>query len=111
MLYEAYAKIDEANFFFEEKRYHDSNYAAYSSVVQSAKAFLVKKGELVNSKVQITASFEEYYSLVQSKFLSRSFTELIDGIKQADGTALEGRKQIELAERFHLLIDELDNEK
>lgn len=111
LLYEAYSKIEEAEYFIENKLIHDAVYSAYSSIVQTAKAFLVRKNEMVNSKAQIVKAFEVYYPLVKSKFLAESFSELVDGVQFDHNDVLAAKLQVELAERFHLLIDQLQNEK
>ena len=110
LLYEAYDKIERAQFYLDEGQFSDSIYAAYSAVVESAKAYLVKKGEKTNSKVSVVNGFETYYSNIKSRFLEERFTDLINGLLNASPTIDSAKTSVELAERFHLAIDELSNE-
>ena len=114
LLYEAHEKIEEANYFFEHKKYADAIYTTHASILQSAKAFLVQRGIKTNSKQTIIDGFEEFYSEVESKFLEESFAELLGNLKWtsrfADVQAEQPKRAkefIENAERFQLLIDEL----
>ncbi len=116
LLYEAYLKIEQAEYFIEQNKFGDSTYSAYSSIVQSAKAFLIRKGGnenpiAIGSKIQIVASFEEYYPLVQSRFLAESFKELITEINTSKRDHKSAIKYRAIAERFHLAINELNYEK
>lgn len=108
LLFEAYEKIDEANWFIENQKWNDAAYVAYSSIIQSAKAFLIKNEVPTNSKHQIAEAFEAYYPLVKSKFLAETFKELLN---QYIATSDNQKLVIDLvqqAERFHLAIDELE---
>lgn len=107
LLYEAWEKVEEAQYFIEEEKWNDAIYTAYSSKIQSAKAFLIKKGKNTNSKHQITEAFEEYYPLISSKFLEPTFKEFLaeNNTTRNRNYALE---YVQQAEQFHLVIDELN---
>ena len=106
LLYEAYEKVEEGRYFLEEEKYRDAVYTAYSSIVQSAKSFLVKNGQKTNSKHKITETFETYYPLIKSKFLATSFKELLNE-KEMKIDQKFAREYVQQAEQFHLAIDEL----
>lgn len=106
LLYEAYEKVEEAQYFIEQGKYRDAVYTAYSSLIQSAKSFLVKNGQKTNSKHQISEAFEAYYPLIKSKFLASSFKELLNE-KETDINKKLAREFVQQAEQFHLAIDEL----
>lgn len=108
LLYEAYEKIEEAQFFVEQQKWNDAVYVAYSSMIQSAKAFLVKKGEKTNSKHQIITAFEPYYALVNRRFLAATFKELL-AEKETNRTERYVLDYVRQAEQFHIAIDELNH--
>lgn len=109
LLYEAYEKIEEAQYFLDQQKYRDALYTAWSSVIQSAKAFLVKNGDATNSKHQISQAFEAYYPLIASRFLEDSFDGFLKTYDFADPDEKSTRKLIQQAEQFQLTIDELNN--
>lgn len=111
LLYEAYDKIENARYFLEHNQSADAIYSTYSSVIQSAKAFLVKKGENTNSKASIVNGFEFYYDQIKSRFLAADFETLIADLLQPEHTAEKAKNDVERAVRFHLAIDELTNEE
>jgi len=106
LLYEAYEKVEEGHYFLEEGKYRDAVYTAYSSLIQSAKSFLVKNGQKTNSKHQIAESFEAYYPLIKAKFLAPTFNELLNE-KETNINQKFAREFVQQAEQFHLAIDEL----
>ncbi|MEO9534148.1 MAG: nitrite/sulfite reductase [Crocinitomicaceae bacterium] len=106
LLYEAYEKVEEGQYFIEQGKFRDAVYTAYSSLIQSAKSFLVKNGQKTNSKHQISEAFEAYYPQIQSKFLAPSFRELLNE-KETNVDRKFAREYVQQAERFHLAIDEL----
>lgn len=106
LLYEAYEKVEEGHYFLEEGKYNDAVYTSYSSIIQSAKSFLVKNGQKTNSKHQIAESFEAYYPLIKSRFLAATFKELLNE-KETNINQKFAREFVQQAEQFHLAIDEL----
>lgn len=108
LLYEAWEKVEEAQYFLEEEKWNDAIYTAYSSKIQSAKAFLIKNGEKTNSKHQITEAFEAYYSLIKSKFLGETFREFLDEQNPTRNRSY-ANEYVQQAEQFHIAIDELNN--
>jgi sulfite reductase beta subunit-like hemoprotein/uncharacterized protein (UPF0332 family) len=106
LLYEAYEKVEEGHYFLEEGKYRDAVYTAYSSIIQSAKSFLVKNGQKTNSKHQITEAFEAYYPLINSRFLAPTFRELLNE-KETNVDQKFAREYVQQAEQFHIAIDGL----
>lgn len=108
LLYEAWEKVEEGQYFLEEGKWNDAIYTAYSSIIQSAKAFLIKNGVKTNSKHQITEAFEAYYPLISSKFLGATFREFMDEQNTTRNKSY-ATEYVQQAEQFHLAIDELNN--
>jgi sulfite reductase (ferredoxin) len=104
LLYESYEKIEESKYYLESLQYKDAAYSAYSSFIQSAKAFLLKEGKKTNSKIQIEESFEEFYPAIEENFRANSFSDLLE-------TAEDIEIYVEDAERFHGLIEKINNAK
>jgi len=107
LLYEAYDKIEQANYFIELEQFNDAKYVAYSSIIQSAKAYLVKKGLKTNSKKQIQQAFEEFYPQLSKRFLAETFAELLNE-ETLNINSSEAREYVAVAQQFHLAIDELN---
>ena len=109
LLYEAWEKVEEAQLFIADEKWNDAVYTAYASMIQTAKAFLIKQGEKTNSKHQISVAFEAYYPQVKQKFLEEDFKSFLAEFNttRTKGYALE---YVQKAEQFHLAIDELNAE-
>lgn len=76
LLFEAQEKIDEADYFLQKGQLKDAVYTSYSVMIQTAKAYLVKKGEKTNSKHQITQVFEQY--ILEMGAIENSFSEYVN---------------------------------
>lgn len=110
LLYEAWEKVEEAQYFIEQEQWNDAVYTAYSSKIQTAKAYLIKNGLKTNSKHQITEAFEDFFPLVKTKFLAETFKEFLDE-KNTTRNRKYAVEYVQQAEQFHLAIDELDNDQ
>ncbi len=104
---EAKAKNELAYYFIEDDKYRDALYSAYSSVIQSAKSYLLKIGAKTNSKTQIAKSFEEFYQLIKHSPNDSTFENFLNSYSQPKpdrNYAVEYNRQ---AEKFHKAINEL----
>lgn len=111
LLYEAYEKIEDAEFHIENGLFADSIYLSHAAILQTAKAFLIKQGIETNSKESIILAFEPFYSEFKSRFLEATFSELLDIItKVSQGVnsklKVEAKSLNQKALQFQLSIDE-----
>lgn len=111
LLFEAAEKVDEAYYLFLNNRFPDAAYTAYSSLIQSAKAYLLRKGVESNSKSQIEMAFEAHYEHVAAYFTQERFSDLIALHLTAHTQANTLTNFLDSAKRFHQLITKLSDTK
>ncbi len=111
LLFEANEKLDEADYFFLNQQYADAAYTVYSSIIQTAKCYLLKLGIETNSKEQIQKEFENHYEKVAAYFIQPTFESLIYEYRNASESAAENSDWIQTGKRFYELINILIDKK
>lgn len=110
LLFEANEKLEESEYFFMTQKYPDAAYTVYSSIIQSAKSYLLKQGIETNSKVQIIEVFEPHYEKVAAYFIEDSFQKLVDTYNEAQSNIRVLTDYLKTGKRFHQVIDVLTKE-
>lgn len=105
LLFESKEKLDEAVYLFEHARFPDAAYTVYSSVIQSAKTFLLKRGIETNSKEQIQSRFASFYNEFAPYFIEADFDELIRLHHDAHENSKKLLDWIHIGNRFYQLVE------
>jgi sulfite reductase (ferredoxin) len=105
LLFEANEKLEEAEYFFLTQKYPDAAYTVYSSIIQTAKSYLLKQGIETNSKGQIIESFEPHFEKVAAYLVEDSFQELVDGYIPAQTNLEILTDYLATGKRFHQIIN------
>jgi uncharacterized protein (UPF0332 family) len=100
-------KLEEAEYFFLTQKYPDAAYTVYSSIIQTAKSYLLKQGVETNSKAQIIESFEPHFEKVAAYLVEDSFLELVDGYIPAQTNLEILTAYLATGKRFHQIINTL----
>ncbi|MGL1885406.1 MAG: nitrite reductase [Reichenbachiella sp.] len=107
LMFEAQEKADWATQAYEVQSYADSIYHAYNVFINGAKALLVDKGIVVNTKASILTSFEEAFGNEFESVVGTSFSEFVMRMKENEPTAAWAEKFIGDAHAFLAKVKEV----
>lgn len=105
LLFESEEKMDLAKRAIEEKRWADSIYYSYASIVNSAKALMTSDGLKTNSHAQIITGFNEAYVQTGKLTFEHSFEDFVYQINQNEPTETFANTYLDDARSFYKKVD------
>ncbi|GGF48714.1 HEPN domain-containing protein [Echinicola rosea] len=106
LLLEAREKLANAEDSFNDKKWSDSVYHTYATLVNTAKAILVSEGKKTNSYADIVKQFDETFVDSGKIKLDGSFADIVYEIQQNAPTEAFAKAYYEKAEKvYHTISD------
>ncbi len=107
LLFESEEKLENAKTAFELKKWADSIYYSYTSMINTAKAVLIGENIKTNSQESIIKGFDSYFVETGIIDLNYSFSSLIYKIKENNPSEIFALNYLDQAKDFYSKIDEL----
>ena len=106
LIFESEEKIKNAQFAIDEKRWSDSIYHSYTSIVNAAKALLLSENKKTNTHAGIIKDFDTHFVVNQNIVLTTSFSTFVYQINQNKPTEVFALKYLDDAKLFVKKIEE-----
>ncbi|MCF8715925.1 HEPN domain-containing protein [Joostella atrarenae] len=101
LLYESVEKIEKAQLSLEDKRWADSIYQSYTSLINTAKALLIGENKKTNTQVSIINQFNEVFVATGKISLNLSFPDLVYQIKNNKPSETFAKSFLKDAQAFY----------
>jgi len=105
LLFESEEKLENATKAFDQGKWADSIYHAYTALVNTAKAQLTVDGHKTNSHASIIKGFDEHYVSTAKVILPTSFSELVYQMNEEQPSEDFAKSYLAAAKDFYHLID------
>jgi len=107
LLFESEEKLENAKLSLEAKKWSDSIYHSYASIINTAKAVLIGENIKTNTQAGIVKDFDQYFIKSGLINLESSFSELIYQIKSNKADEAFSKQYFNDAQKFYKLVDNL----
>jgi len=107
LLFETEEKLENAKLSLEAKKWSDSIYHSYASIINTAKAVLIGENIKTNTQAGIVKDFDQYFIKSGLINLESSFSELIYQIKSNKADEAFSKQYFNDAQKFYKLVDNL----
>ena len=107
LLFETEEKLENAKIDLEAKKWSDSIYHSYSSMINTAKAVLIGENIKTNTQAGIVKDFDEYFVKSGLIKIDGSLAELIYQINSNKADEMFSKQYFTDAENFYKLVDNL----
>ena len=98
-------KIEKAQFSLEEKKWADSIYQSYTSLINTAKALLIGENKKTNTQAGIINQFDEVFVAPGKISLNTTFHDLVYQIKINKPSETFAKSFLEDAQAFYKKAD------
>ncbi|EIJ38980.1 HEPN domain-containing protein [Galbibacter orientalis] len=105
LLFESEEKIEKAQFSLEEKKWADSIYQSYTSLINTAKALLIGENKKTNTQAGIINQFDEVFVAPGKISLNTTFHDLVYQIKINKPSETFAKSFLEDAQAFYKKAD------
>jgi sulfite reductase (ferredoxin) len=106
LIFESEEKIGNAQLAIDERKWSDSIYHSYASIVNAAKALLLSENKKTNTHAGIIKDFDTYFVANQNIILPSSFSTFVYQINQNKPTEAFALKYLDDAKSFVNKIEE-----